>query len=197
MTTTTPVVPSETTVKRTPTKRSRWLVEVAWKYPVAVVVVFIAAFPLVYVLSASFAKGGSLSGSSKLFSQFSLGQLPGTWRYQILDVGTQHSRGGICYRHRRHAHGSGGGLRVLALPLQRSPHLVDEPVDHPNVSPNGGVHRGVLAAAGARKRGARPRPQLQDCADLRVSWRRARRQHVPHVRILQLRANGDRRVRQG
>src|SRR6187551_1820568 len=94
MTTTTPVVPSQTKVKRTPTKRSRWLVEVAWKYPVAVVVVFIAAFPLVYVLSASFAKGGSLSGSSSLFSEFSLANYQAlgdtkywTWVLNTLEVG--------------------------------------------------------------------------------------------------------------
>jgi arabinogalactan oligomer/maltooligosaccharide transport system permease protein len=57
---------------RTPTKRSRWFIEVAWKYVLAVVVVFIAAFPLVFVLSASFASRGSLSGSSRLFSDLSL-----------------------------------------------------------------------------------------------------------------------------
>jgi len=54
------------------TKRRRWLVEVAWKYPVAVLVVFIAAFPLVYVLSASLTKGGQLAGTSRLFSDISL-----------------------------------------------------------------------------------------------------------------------------
>jgi arabinogalactan oligomer/maltooligosaccharide transport system permease protein len=58
--------------KRVPTKRSRWVVEVAWKYVLAVVVVFVAAFPLVFVLSASFAAQGSLSGSAQLFSDFSL-----------------------------------------------------------------------------------------------------------------------------
>jgi len=58
--------------QRTPTKRSRWLVEVAWKYVVAVVVVFVAAFPLVYVLSASLSQSGRLDGSSRLFSSISL-----------------------------------------------------------------------------------------------------------------------------
>jgi arabinogalactan oligomer/maltooligosaccharide transport system permease protein len=46
--------------RRTPTKRSRWWAEVGWKYPVAVVIVFYAVFPLIYVLSASFKPGGSL-----------------------------------------------------------------------------------------------------------------------------------------
>ena len=52
---------------RTHTKRSRWWGEVGWKYPVAVVIVFFAVFPLLYVLSASLKPGGSLAGSSQLF----------------------------------------------------------------------------------------------------------------------------------
>jgi len=60
--------PSKTSGSRVPTKRSRWVREVAWKYVVAVIVVFIAAFPLVYILSASLKVGGSLSGTSRLFS---------------------------------------------------------------------------------------------------------------------------------
>lgn len=69
MTTATPV---STTSSRGPSKRARWIKEVAWKYVVAVIVVFIAAFPLVYILSASLAKGGSLSTSSSLFTSVSL-----------------------------------------------------------------------------------------------------------------------------
>jgi len=82
------------TSKRVPTKRSRWLIAVAWKYVVAVVVVFIAAFPLVYVLSASLAKRGSLSGTSRLFSDVSfvnyqaLGETKyWTWVVNTLEVG--------------------------------------------------------------------------------------------------------------
>ncbi len=52
------------------TKRSRWWGEVGWKYPVAVVIVFFAIFPLLYVLSASLKPGGSLAGSSALFQSF-------------------------------------------------------------------------------------------------------------------------------
>jgi arabinogalactan oligomer / maltooligosaccharide transport system permease protein len=51
-------------VRRTPTRRSRWWAEVGWKYPVAVVIVFYAVFPLIYVLSAAFKPGGSLAGST-------------------------------------------------------------------------------------------------------------------------------------
>lgn len=97
MTTTTPATakaPKPPEVKKAPTKRSRWMVEVAWKYPVAVLVVFIAAFPLVYVLSASFSKIGSLAGSSRLFAQFSLANYQAlgdtkywTWVLNTLEVG--------------------------------------------------------------------------------------------------------------
>lgn len=68
----TTTAPARDTVSRGPSKRSRWAREVAWKYVVAVIVVFIAAFPLVYILSASLAKGGSLSTSSSLFADVSL-----------------------------------------------------------------------------------------------------------------------------
>jgi arabinogalactan oligomer/maltooligosaccharide transport system permease protein len=56
---------------RTPTKRSRWLAEVGWKYPLAVLIFFYASFPLLYVLSAALNPRGSLAGSSALFSAFS------------------------------------------------------------------------------------------------------------------------------
>jgi arabinogalactan oligomer / maltooligosaccharide transport system permease protein len=52
-------------------RRKRWLAEVGWKYPLAVVVIIYASFPLVYVLSASFARTGTLTGSTSLFRSFS------------------------------------------------------------------------------------------------------------------------------
>jgi len=64
--------PAKTSGSRVPTKRTRWVREVAWKYVVAVIVVFVAAFPLVYIFSASLKVGGSLSGTSRLFSSVSL-----------------------------------------------------------------------------------------------------------------------------
>ena len=56
-----------TTLNRTQARRRRWWGEVGWKYPVALVIVFFAIFPLLYVLSASLKPGGSLAGSSALF----------------------------------------------------------------------------------------------------------------------------------
>lgn len=58
-------------VNRAKTRRIRWWAEVGWKYLLAVVIAFYAAFPLVYVLSASFNEGGSLAGSSALFRSLS------------------------------------------------------------------------------------------------------------------------------
>ena len=52
----------------TPSRRRRWWAEVGWKYPLAVLIIFFAVFPLVYVLSASLKPGGSLAGSSALFT---------------------------------------------------------------------------------------------------------------------------------
>jgi len=54
------------------TRRARWWAEVGWKYPVAVVIVFYAAFPLVYALSAALDPSGSLAGSSTLFQRVGL-----------------------------------------------------------------------------------------------------------------------------
>jgi len=55
----------------TPARRRRWLAEVGWKYPVAVVVVLYSAFPLVYVLSAALARSGTLTGSTSMFRSLS------------------------------------------------------------------------------------------------------------------------------
>jgi arabinogalactan oligomer / maltooligosaccharide transport system permease protein len=52
-------------------RRRRWLAEVGWKYPVAVLIVFYAAFPLAYVLSAALAPAGTLTGSTELFRSVS------------------------------------------------------------------------------------------------------------------------------
>ncbi|MDN4474815.1 sugar ABC transporter permease [Demequina sp. SYSU T00192] len=64
--------PAPAAARRQPTRRSRWWREVGWKYPVAVIVLFYAAFPLVFVLSASLNERGSLSGAQGLFSSVSL-----------------------------------------------------------------------------------------------------------------------------
>lgn len=57
--------------KKSPTKNQRWLLEVGWKYPFALLLIFYAVFPLAYVVSASLNPKGSLAGSSDLFAVFS------------------------------------------------------------------------------------------------------------------------------
>ncbi|MGD8215034.1 sugar ABC transporter permease [Aestuariimicrobium sp. Y1814] len=50
----------------------KWLARVGWRHLVAIVAVVFAAFPLVYVLSASLNPHGTLTGSNTLFTTFSL-----------------------------------------------------------------------------------------------------------------------------
>ena len=57
---------------RTSARRARWWAEVGWRYPVALVIIAFAIFPLLYVLSAALNPRGSLAGSSALFSTFSV-----------------------------------------------------------------------------------------------------------------------------
>ncbi|PWD51173.1 sugar ABC transporter permease [Serinibacter arcticus] len=71
--TTSAQAPATATVeRRTPGRRRRWWAEVGWKYPLAAIIVFYAAFPLVYALSAALNPRGSLAGSSSLFSDVGL-----------------------------------------------------------------------------------------------------------------------------
>lgn len=53
-------------------RRKRYWLEVGWKYVFAVVIVFYAAFPIVYTLSAALNPRGSLSAATGLFSEFTL-----------------------------------------------------------------------------------------------------------------------------
>jgi arabinogalactan oligomer/maltooligosaccharide transport system permease protein len=46
----------------------RWVRELGWRHAVGVVAVVMAAFPIVYVVSASLAPSGTLTGSNELFS---------------------------------------------------------------------------------------------------------------------------------
>ncbi|MBZ2195265.1 sugar ABC transporter permease [Occultella gossypii] len=48
-------------------KGRRWWREVSWRYLVAVIAIIYAAFPIVYVLSASLSERGTLTGSNTLF----------------------------------------------------------------------------------------------------------------------------------
>lgn len=50
----------------------RWFQQLGWRHVVAIAVVIFAAFPLVYVLSASLNPGGTLTGSNELFRNVSV-----------------------------------------------------------------------------------------------------------------------------
>jgi len=49
----------------------RWARELGWRHLVGLVAVVYAAFPLVYVVSASLSEGGTLTGSNQLFAEVS------------------------------------------------------------------------------------------------------------------------------
>ena len=51
---------------------ARWWKEVGWKHIFAIAVIIFAVFPLLYVLSASFNPTGTLTGSTSLFSAFTM-----------------------------------------------------------------------------------------------------------------------------
>jgi len=63
---------ASTTTTRRPGQRRRWLFDVGWKYLLALVIIFYAVFPLVYVVSASFNPGGSLAASNQIFQVFDI-----------------------------------------------------------------------------------------------------------------------------
>src|SRR6185437_4619352 len=50
----------------------RWFRETGWRHIIGIVMLVFAAFPLVYVLSASLAPGGTLLSTNGLFSEISL-----------------------------------------------------------------------------------------------------------------------------
>lgn len=52
--------------------RRRWWSELGWRYVIAAVAIVYAAFPILYVISASVAEGGTLTGSNQLFGTVSL-----------------------------------------------------------------------------------------------------------------------------
>lgn len=72
MTTTTTTAPASSRValpRRT--SPARWFSDLGWRHLVGVLAVVYAGFPLVYVVSASLADGGTLTGSNELFASVS------------------------------------------------------------------------------------------------------------------------------
>ncbi|WP_084105641.1 sugar ABC transporter permease [Demequina sp. NBRC 110056] len=93
---------TRTTVRKSPTRRTRWWGEVGWKYPVAAVIIFYSIFPLVYVFSASLSDTGTLSSAGSLFSSLSTANYEAlgdtkywTWVANTLIVGIASSFGAV------------------------------------------------------------------------------------------------------
>ena len=63
--------PTPVVVTRNRMGRRRWIAEIGWRHVVGVIAVVYAAFPLVYVISASLSENGTLTGSNRLFGAVS------------------------------------------------------------------------------------------------------------------------------
>jgi len=63
--------PTPVVVTRNRMSRRRWIAEIGWRHVVGVIAVVYAAFPLVYVISASLSETGTLTGSNRLFGAVS------------------------------------------------------------------------------------------------------------------------------
>ncbi|WP_084077012.1 sugar ABC transporter permease [Demequina sp. NBRC 110057] len=130
-------VTAQAPARRTPSRRGRWWAEIGWKYPVAAIIIFYAAFPLVYVLSASLSSSGTLSSTSSLFSDISFSNYAAlsdtsywTWVVNTLIVGGASALGavfmGACAAYafsRFRFKGRRGGLTTLLI-VQMFPQTV-------------------------------------------------------------------------
>ncbi|MDO5286322.1 MAG: sugar ABC transporter permease [Actinomycetia bacterium] len=95
-----PVIPS-----KRPFSLGRWFTQTGWRHLVGLVATVFAAFPLVYVLSASLNPSGTLTGSNRLFQVFSLenyrillttpSQPYGRWYLNTLLVATSSALGTV------------------------------------------------------------------------------------------------------
>ncbi len=106
---------------KSPVSGLRWWKEVGWKHIVALVMIAICVFPLLYVMSASFNPGGTLTGSIRLFEKISLEnyQTPAGVAVPALDAALVHRR----HRDRDRDGADGGrrGLRLQPVPVQGTP----------------------------------------------------------------------------
>lgn len=87
---------------RTQARRKRWLLDVGWKYLLAIPIIFYAVFPLVYVVSASLNPQGSLSASNAIFSVIDIANYAAlantsywTWAGNSLIIGGAASIGAV------------------------------------------------------------------------------------------------------
>lgn len=57
--------------RKAPGGAARWWAQVGWKHVLAIIFIIYCIFPLLYVMSAAFNPGGTLTGSNELFNQIS------------------------------------------------------------------------------------------------------------------------------
>jgi arabinogalactan oligomer/maltooligosaccharide transport system permease protein len=78
--------------RRTQTDRKRtfrqWFVDTGWRHIIAWVAIIFALFPLFYIFSASLNPTGTLTGSNKLFSAFSLNNYARLFTDPAINYGT-------------------------------------------------------------------------------------------------------------
>ena len=67
----TSTMPTRSLEHHAPVRGARWWREIGWRHVVAVVMVVVCVLPLLYVRSASFNPGGTLTGSNQLFRHVS------------------------------------------------------------------------------------------------------------------------------
>lgn len=75
----TPTKPTRSLEHHAPVHGARWWREIGWRHVVAVVMVVVCVLPLLYVLSASFNPGGTLTGSNQLFRHVSAQNYQNLW----------------------------------------------------------------------------------------------------------------------
>ena len=179
------VLPGEP--KMTPAK---WFGRLGWRHLVGIVACLFAVFPIVYVLSASFNPSGTMMGSNQLFRTFSLDNYDrlmsatnrpyGQWYLNTTGLAIATALITVLFSalasfafSRQRFLGRRSGLFSLML-IQMFPQLLNVIAHQPG--------QGLPAA----------RHRVAHCTHVRLSGRCAGREHLPHVWLLQLGAEGAR-----
>ena len=183
-----------------PFKFGRWFRATGWRHVVGIVMVAFALFPIVFVISSSLNPQGTLTGSNALFSAIGLDsyvriltdpQVPyPQWFANTLLIAVDHGgRHGVPRRRspptafsRMRFTGRRFGLISIVV-VQMFPQLLAV------------VAIFLLMSAIARLVPG-DRPQHAHRPDHGLPRRRARREHLPHVRLLQHDPRVDRRGRE-
>ena len=179
-----------------PFKFGRWFRATGWRHIVGIVMLVFALFPIVFVISSSLNPQGTLTGSNALFSKIGLEsyvriltdpQVPfPTWFANTLIIaGITAGRHGVPRRAR--------GVLVLAHALHGPALRPHHDRRRADVPADARGRRDLPAHDRDRRLVPGDRPEHAHRADHGVPRRCARREHVPHVRLLQHDPRVDRR----